>query len=507
MRRAYKHLVLFALVSMFVGLGMTASHAESSLAQTAPPFDPTDPNIIFILTDDMRYDDFNATYMPNTSSLLADQGMSFKNAFVSTPLCCPTRATIMRGQYAHNTGIWFNVNGPHGGWEGYNSLGYEKENVATQLDAAGYHTGLFGKYLNQYGAGLPNPEDFPRRPDGWDKWFAFLHPINYLNYDVNVNYEDNDNATTRRHYGTKASDYSTDVLSKEVQNFIADSVGPEKPPFFAYVAPKAPHDPFASVPRHQHDFDTVTAPRLPSFDEKDVSDKPPWIQDWRRLTSDDKAAINDRHEKRVESLRSVDDLVGAVVDTLRDRGELNNTYIVFTSDNGWYHGEHRVRFGKGRPYEEAPHVPLVIRGPSDKVRAGLISDKLVLDTDYFPTFMALAEAPTPSYPLDGRSLLPVLQDPNTTSWTRTAILLEGRGGDDPEIPVDRNYNGIRTINRKYVEYEGTFNELYNLSTDPYELKNLLYPTQTAADPGNLPTRLQELKGCAGDTCRTAENGQ
>src|SRR5918993_3551032 len=193
MRRAYKHLVLFALVSMLVGLGMTASHAESSLAQTAPPFDPTDPNIIFILTDDMRYDDLNRNddpkleYMPKTMTLLADQGMSFSNAFVSNALCCPTRATIMRGQYAHNTGIWFNVNGPHGGWEGYNSLGYEKENVATQLDLAGYHTGLFGKYLNQYGAGLPNEQAPPPRPAGWDKWFAFLHPINYLNYDVNVN--------------------------------------------------------------------------------------------------------------------------------------------------------------------------------------------------------------------------------------------------------------------------------------------------------------------------------
>ena len=496
MRRAYKHLVLFALVSMFVGLGMTASHAESSLAQTAPPFDPTDPNIIFILTDDMRYDDFNATYMPNTSSLLADKGMSFKNAFVSNPLCCPTRATIMRGQYAHNTGIWFNVNGPHGGWEGYNSLGYENENVATQLHAAGYHTGLFGKYLNQYGAGFTNPA-LPPRPVGWDKWFAFLHPINYLNYDVNDN-------GIRKHFGTKASDYSTDVLKSETLQFIDASVGPDKPPFFAYVAPKAPHDPFASVPRHQHDFDTVTAPRLPSFDEKDVSDKPPWIQDWRRLTSDDKAAINDRHEKRLESLRSVDDLVGEVVNQLPPE-DLADTYIVFTSDNGWYHGEHRVRFGKGRPYEEAPHVPLVIRGPS--VQAGSSTDELVLDTDYFPTFMNLAGAPTPSYPLDGRSLLPVLKDPNTTSWGRTAILLEGRGGDDPEIPVDRNYNGIRTSTNKYVEYEGGFKELYNLSTDPYELQNLLYPTQTAADPGNLPTRLQELKGCAGDTCRTAENGQ
>jgi arylsulfatase A-like enzyme len=261
---------------------------------------------------------------------------------------------------------------------------------------------------------------------------------------------------------------------------------------------------------------------LPSFDEKDVSDKPPWIQDWRRLTSDDKAAINDRHEKRVESLRSVDDLVGAVVTKLESSGELNNTYIVFTSDNGWYHGEHRVRFGKGRPYEEAPHVPLVIRGPSDKVRVGSISDKLVLDTDYFPTFMDLAGAPTPSYPLDGRSLLPVLKDPNTTSWTRTAILLEGRGGDDPEIPVDRNYNGIRTINSKYVEYEGDFEELYNLNpadnpTNPYELTNI-YPSPNGTVPplSDLVRRLDALRSCQAQDdpntpeveipCQKAEDG-
>jgi N-acetylglucosamine-6-sulfatase len=541
MRRAYKHLVLFALVSMFVGLGMTASHAESSLAQTAPPPDPR-PNIIFILTDDMRYDDLNRNdadprveYMPKTIDLLADQGMSFKNAFVSNALCCPTRATIMRGQYAHNTDIWYNVNhfnpnpgGFDGGWEGYEKNGYEKENIATQLDLAGYHTGLFGKYLNQYGEGVTNDPP-PPRPAGWDEWFAFLHPINYLNYDVNVNYEDDDMATTRRHYGTKSSDYSTDVLNTEVQKFIADSVAPgNKPPFFAYVAPKAPHDPFASVPRHQHDFDTVKAPRLPSFDEQDVTDKPPWIQSWRRLTSDDKAAINDRHEKRVESLRSVDDLVGNVVHTLettyykdpvtgqpdRNRPLINNTYIVFTSDNGWYHGEHRVRSGKGRPYEEAPHVPLVIRGPS--VPAGKSTDKLVLDTDYFPTFMELAAPTTPtSYPLDGRSLLPVLKDPNTTSWGRTAILLEGRGGNDPEIPVDRNYNGIRTTTSKYVEYEGTFEELYDLrpNADPYELTNI-YPSPNGTVPtlSVLDSRLDELKQCnrpgtTGPSCEVAEDRQ
>src|SRR5215204_814429 len=152
MRRAYKHLVLVALVSLFVGLGMTASYQESSPAQTADP----QPNIVFILTDDMRKDDLN-TYMPKTTTKLVTKGMGFENAFVSNALCCPSRATIMRGQYAHNTDVCFNENvfdpDPNvhdGGWEGYNGNGYESENVATRLDAAGYRTALIGKYLNGY---------------------------------------------------------------------------------------------------------------------------------------------------------------------------------------------------------------------------------------------------------------------------------------------------------------------------------------------------------------------
>jgi N-acetylglucosamine-6-sulfatase len=171
MRRAYKHLVLVALVSLFVGLGMTSSYQESSPAQTAAP----QPNIVFILTDDMRKDDLN-TYMPKTTTKLVTKGMGFENAFVSNALCCPSRATIMRGQYSHNTDVWFNNNvfdpDPNvrdGGWEGYNGNGYEDENVATRLHDAGYRTGLFGKYLNGYGATtVPTTP-----PPGWDDWFAF----------------------------------------------------------------------------------------------------------------------------------------------------------------------------------------------------------------------------------------------------------------------------------------------------------------------------------------------
>lgn len=485
MRRAYKHLVLVALGSLFVSLGTTASYKESSLAQTAVP----QPNIIFILTDDMRKDDFNARYMPQTTTKLAAKGMSFSNAFVNNPLCCPSRATIMRGQYAHNTDVWFNNNvfdpDPNvrdGGWKGYNGNGYEDDNVATRLQDAGYVTGLFGKYLNGYGATtVPTTP-----PPGWDDWFAFKQP-KYYNYDVN------DNGTIK-HFGTTNSDYSTDVLKSNVQEFIGASATQGKP-FFAYVAPYAPHDPATPAPRDRRTFDQEKAPRLPSFDEVDVTDKPPWVESLRRLTSTDIASIDQRHENRVESLQTVDDLVAGVVSKLGTQGALSNTYIVFTSDNGWHHGEHRIRSGKGRPYEEDTRVPLLVRGPG--VAAGSSTNKLVLNTDYLPTFTDLAGAQTPSY-VDGRSLLPVLTGSATTSW-RTAILIEGRKySADPEIPVDINYNAIRTSTSKYIEYEGGFRELYDLTpgADPNELTN----TYSSADPTvpprpDLKARLDALKGC------------
>jgi arylsulfatase A-like enzyme len=285
--------------------------------------------------------------------------MTFEEAFVSTAWCCPSRVTTMRGQYAHNTGVWSIPNSynpdpsvPDGGWVGYKGNGYEDDNVATHLAAAGYRTGLFGKYLNLYQG--------TTKPPGWDDWFAFYRPAQYYDYYIN------DNGTIK-HFGTTAGAYSTDVLSRGTQQFVGASVAEGKP-FFAYVAPKAPHDPYPGiVPRHEHDFDGIQGPRLPSFDEPDVSDKPPWIRSLPRLTSTKIATINKRHEDRVESLGSVDDLVGAVVAKLKSYpGVLENTYIVFTSDNGWHLGEHRIPNEKNHPYEEDHHVPLVIAGPASQ---------------------------------------------------------------------------------------------------------------------------------------------
>lgn len=483
--------VVLASVALAVGLLFFGSYAgtvadlRKAKAQTVPG----QPNFVFILTDDMRKDDLR--YMPKTKSLLRDEGMRFENAFVSNALCAPSRATIMGGQYSHNNGVWSNssTDSPTttiGGWEAYQQNDGEEDNVATRLDNAGYRTGLFGKYMNRYA-------DTTYVPPGWDRWFAAstLGNPEYFDYDVvNVN-------GTTRHFGTIEEDYITDVLSVRTNAFISNSTSLGKP-FFAYVAPVAPHAPATPAPRDADAYDGVSGPDLPSFDEDDVSDKPSWIRKLPNLTTTQIAEIDARHENRVESLQAVDDLVEGVVDTLNSVNAMDNTYIFFTSDNGFHHGEHRVPEQKWRPYEEDVRVPLLVRGPG--VATGKTTRKLAVNTDYLPTFTDLAGTQTPPY-ADGRSLEPVLHG-GVSTW-RSAILLEAAANYSPA------YTGIRTINangipkRKYVEYSRGARELYSLDLDPYELAN----TYDALNrPSGLASRLQALETCAAGTCLAAEDG-
>jgi arylsulfatase A-like enzyme len=457
---------------VLLALGLSGSMPTDAQTRTAKP------NIVFILADDMRKDDLK--HMPKTRSLLANKGMTFSNAFVSTPLCCPSRATIMRGQYAHNSGVW-NIGGSSGGWQTYRAKGLERDNVATRLDAIGYRTGLFGKYLNGY-KGSSN------KPPGWDRWFAHTGRSSYYDYKIN------DDGTVRR-FGSSAADYETDVMANRAKTFIGTSVRAGEP-FFAYVAPKAPHGPHTPARRDKHEFDGIRAPRPPSFNERNVSDKPPWMRKLPRLSDAQRAKIDNHAERRAESLQALDDLVAGVVGKLREKRVLDNTYIFFTSDNGFHMGEHRITAGKGRPYEESVRVPLLARGPG--VAAGRHAQKLALNTDYLPTFTDLAGAQTPSY-VDGRSLRPVLKG-NDTAW-RSAVLLEAHDAPRNTPP----YSGIRTSSgRKYVKYAGGKKELYDLGHAPYELHNSYDPN---SPPAILATRLQALKSCAKDGCRAAENGR
>jgi N-acetylglucosamine-6-sulfatase len=483
--------VVSASVALAVGLLFSGTYSgiSADLRKAAAQTVPARPNIVFILTDDMRKDDLR--YMPKTSTLLEQEGMSFENAFVSNALCAPSRATIMRGQYSHQNGVWSNsaTDSPTtriGGWQAYQEKGNEEDNVATRLQGAGYRTGLFGKYMNRYA-------HTTYKPLGWDRWFAVSTSgdPSYFNYDVN------DDGTIW-HYGANDSDYMTDVLSSKTNAFISNSA-PLSQPFFAYVAPIAPHAPATPAPRDAHTFDGVEGPRYSSFDEAVISDKPPWIRQLPRLTSDRVSDIDNSHENRVESLQAVDDMVQGVVRTLRDAHEMRNTYIFFTSDNGFHLGEHRIPTQKWRPYEEDVNIPLLVRGPD--VAKGSTTYKMALNTDYLPTFTGLADAQTPAY-VDGRSLEPVLRG-TVTSW-RSAVLLEAAAGYSP------SYRGIRTIStggvpkRKYVEYSGGVRELYDLDSDPRERTNHYALSSPVAQ--SLAARLQNLKGCAGATCFKAENG-
>jgi N-acetylglucosamine-6-sulfatase len=496
--------VVVASAALAVGMLFLGSYVgpAGSMRKAKAQTVPTRPNFVFILTDDMRKDDL--AYMPKTRSLLGGRGISFENAFVSHALCAPSRATIMRGQYPQNSGVWSNsaTDSPStstGGWEAYRTKGDEADNVATRLQGAGYRTGLFGKYMNRYA-------ETTYVPRGWDRWFAAatLGDPEYFDYDVS------DNGTTR-HYGTSDNDYLTDVLSTETDQFIATNVS-QGIPFFAYVAPIAPHAPATPAPRDAHDYDGIQGPRLSSFNEGDVSDKPSWIRQLPKLSSSQISAINKRHENRVESLQAVDDMVEGVVNTLNTNrmpdgsNALDNTYIFFTSDNGFHHGEHRIPEQKWRPYEEDVNIPLLVRGPG--VAASSTTYKMALNTDFLPTFMDLAcSSVSPcdtrnwSYAPDGRSLEPVLHG-GVTTW-RNAVLLEASANYSPP------YRSIRTVNtsadpkRKYVEYKDGQRELYDLDQDPHERTNRYAPSPVV---DSLATRLQALKTCAGETCLTAENG-
>lgn len=475
-RKVHKRLVLLTLLGVVAGLGLTAGQAETSLAQTTPQ-----PNILFVLTDDMNVSDLR--YMPNTRRLLADQGAKFTNAFVSNSLCCPSRVTILRGQYSHNHLIWANEP-PLGGFEKFRELGREKSTIATWLDRAGYDTVLIGKYLNGY-------DDTTYVPPGWDEWHGYLGGYYHENtYQINEN----------GHIATydRSRIHDTDLFANKAARFIRKTAGGA--PFFMYLATNAPHTPANAPQRHAGMFSDTTLPNPPSFNEADVSDKPAWVRDKPRLTPAYVDYLRDLHRQRLRSLQSVDEMVGKLKNGLRATGELSNTYVVFTSDNGYHLGEHRLE-AKATPYEEAIRVPLLVRGPG--VLPGVSRSMMVLNNDLAPTFANLAGVTPPSF-VDGRSLSRLLSVSPPAS-PRSAFLIEHRRSayEGPFVRRVPNYYAVRTTRHLYVEYESGARELYDLTSDPYELQSRHRTAGTGLER-RLASRLAELSGCAAEGCRSAE---
>ena len=486
---------LAALSALLLAIGLPSVLGAAGEPGLATP--PTRPNVILVLTDDL--DAASLEFAPRIKALLTDRGTSFSSYFVNVSLCCPSRATILRGQYAHNHRVVANEP-PKGGFKAFHDLEHERSTVATWLQAAGYRTMLLGKYLNGY----PEGADAAHVPPGWDDWHSPVRgewhssgggePYSGFSYTLNV-----DGSLVK--YGNQPQDYLTDVLAGKATDLIQQAAVDGRP-FFLYLAPYAPHWPAAPAPRHRDEFPDAIAPRVPSFDEADMRDKPVWMRARRPLSPAQIAQIDELYRRRLQSMLAVDELIETLVQTLEATGQLANTYIVFTSDNGVHQGQHRRPDGKAAPYEEDIRVPLIVRGPA--VAAGRTVEHLAGNVDLAPTLAELAGAAAPEL-VDGRSLAPLLHgDAQLVDAWRDAFLLSYESpADQPPPSVLPTFQGLRTRDSLYVEYVTGERELYDLRADPDELQNA-YATADPTLLARLSSQLAALRQCAGASCRAAD---
>jgi N-acetylglucosamine-6-sulfatase len=499
------------------------------------------PNILVVMTDDQAQAD--VAHMPNVRRLLARQGTTFADAVDSFPLCCPSRATFITGQYAHNHGVAGNFH-PFG-WYG---MKHRANTLPAWLQQAGYRTALIGKWLNGYGARDAHGEV----PAGFDIWRGLLDvsAYDYYNFVMNRNgklktWGDADfarklvefakievipnpggltgvlNRLTQlfgpapyTYWGSEdPADYSPDVTGRITASLVR-AERKSKKPFFIWWSPAAPHredvattlmgrpgrDP-RPAPRHAARSARYKLPRPPSFNEADFADKPSNMRKAAPLMSEERIEqLQLDYEGRIGSLLAVDDHVKKLVKTLRATGQLKNTLIVFLSDNGWLQGEHRVTGDKFLPYEESLRIPLIVRGPG--VPAGRTVRGQVANIDFAPTLVDVANARAGRV-MDGVSLWPTIRDPRKRP--ERALEIEALeplfAGDIPVNAWDRPYKGVRTDRYTYVVYVETGEkELYDRRRDPHQLRNVAANPAYARIKARLAARLVKLDRCKGRSC-------
>ena len=485
-----------ALVLLAAGIsgcgGSGVSPTSSSPTSTPTPAAVlSKPNIVLVVLDDAE--EAMVSNMPKLRAAFIDRGLRFNNAFATTPLCGPSRANLLAGQFSHNTGVIANV-GNDAGYPGWRSRGYDANNIGPWLKAAGYRTGIFGKYQNDYPtreASEPANETFV--PAGWDDWRVVMSDREASNDDYTLN----ENGALRI-YKASNGGYQTDILSERALSFLRAAEANDAQPFFAYIAFNAPHTPTTPASRHLSAYAGSTASRSGSYNESDISDKPRWLQDQSPLLSPGiMSDIDSDYRGSLQALLAVEEAMDSLFSTLDSLGESSNTYVFFTSDNGLHRGEHRLRGGKNTPYEESIRMPFYVRGPG--VPSARTVDHLVGLVDLVPTFMTLAGAAIPGS-ADGMSLVPLLGSapPATSTW-RQDILIEHPGGAGTPIRVP-SYYGVRTATEIYVEYDNDEKEYYDLAADPKELTNLSRQA-SAATLSRLSARVATLKGCRAASCR------
>jgi arylsulfatase A-like enzyme len=468
--------VLAAGVTVGVVVARNGSAGTARRATAGTPATVTAsgrPNIVLLLTDDQRWDELSN--MPSVQSQIVDKGVTFSNAFVVDPLCCPSRTTILTGKYSHSTKIYRN-RPPNGGFPSFEPE--EGSTIATWLHDAGYRTALIGKYLNQY-----TPRDASHVPAGWDDWKAQALTGTGEGASGYYDYAVSDNGTLVN-YGSDPSDYSTDVFDRYATSFIHDT--PASQPLFLYFSTRAPHVPATPPDRYRRACQGLAPLRPPSYNEKDVSDKPHYVQIVPRMSKAVRVEEDRIHLRHCRSLLGVDDAVKDILGALEDTGRLSDTLILFASDNGLHFGEHRL-ISKKVPYEESIRIPVVIRYDPVTDLTARTDARMVLNLDFAPTFAAAGGVAAPG--AEGRNMLPLL-DGASTPWRKDFLIEHWEPPSTPHwVPA---YCAVRSTHDMYAEYITGEEELYDLRKDPYELRNVASDAAYVTLKAKLHARMVKL---------------
>ena len=494
---------LLALIAFLVlaASAMAIATGSDAVRDAASAPGSGKPNIILILTDDQDLILGSMDALPQVHELLAKEGTTFANAFVPLSLCCPSRSSILTSLYTHNTQIYTNTL-PDGGFQLFRGLGHENRTIGVALQAAGYRTALMGKYLNDYPKGV----DPTYVPPGWNEWDVPAIGDAYYQY----NYTMNQNGLLIPH-GNAEADYLDDVITQRARGFINEAAVLRTPSSSSSIRTRRT----SRLPRRRGTRSSSARPRrrAPRRSTRPTSaTSRRAIRGRRRLNQYEMNELDKLYRLRLRSLKAVDEAIARLIDLLEKNGQLDNTYIIFTSDNGFHLGQHRLLATKYTPYEEDIRVPLIVRGPG--VRANKVVKAFVENIDLAPTIAELAGATMPA-PVDGRSFVPFLRGTQPAQPWRQQVYLEqfkfrevpGTGvqepADGPTVEEYPTHLGLRTMTYKFVEYSTGEREYYDLVNDRYELQNLA-PKLDAQLLAKLTARVHALSTCRGQTCRNVE---
>jgi arylsulfatase A-like enzyme len=460
---------------------------DEGLAEPVPVDSPDQPNLLMITLDDAAWGDM--VHMPRLQELLVDEGVTLRGALAPNPICVPARSSLMTGQHSHNHGTW---NTTEEGGHGLEALD-ESETLAVWLQEAGYDTFFLGKYPNGY-------EDGTVVPPGWTGWRGLVDPTTYNFVRPKVSVDG-----VEQRFET----YSTTLLSEQSEEMLRDPARAEDPWYMwlNYVAPHhggpdAPDDPAVLFPDDpdpvktttpaRRDVDTfadLDLPDTPNMFEEDVSDKV-LVRPTQRTVSDDRRAqMTEAHQQRIESLQSVDRALGRTIETLEETGQLDETYVVLTSDNGYTLGAHNLE-GKLWYFREMVGVPMYVRGPG--LEAGTTSQAPVTNVDWAPTFAALAGA-RPTAEVDGVDVLPWIG----SDADRRVVPIEA-------YPVQRGrkrlYRGVVVGPWTYVQNRAGRAEVYYREVDEWEMENIAGDPRYADQVARLKKLVRRTSSCAGEQC-------